>query len=276
MAPRVVLITGCARGIGLETARQFAARGDGVVATVRNPAAAGALREALAGCGAAAAIEALDVTDAGAVNRVVAGVLERHGRIDVLVNNAGTGWRGTLEELTEEDLRAAMEVNFYGPARLMKAVLPGMRAQGGGRVINVSSVAGGLGQPFNDAYCAAKHALEGLCESLYPVERAFGVHVLVVQPGAVANDFAASAGGPAARPESPFAAMRAAYDRMMSGVHVGAAPSADIAGIILRAADDPAPPPRIQAPESTARLMGLKFKDLSGERVVAMTSKWIV
>src|SRR5262249_28996669 len=113
----------------------------------------------------------------------------RHGAVDVLVANAGVGALGTLEELSLDELRDAMEVNYFGVVRTTKAVLPGMRARGAGRLVAVSSVGGAFGQPFTDAYCAAKHAVEGLYESLQPVAARFGVHVSIVEPGPVATEF---------------------------------------------------------------------------------------
>lgn len=275
--PRVVLITGCSRGIGLAAAIAFAKAGDAVVATMRNVAVRGdALRAELAAAGAEAEVLALDVTDQASVDACFADVYARHGRVDVLVNNAGLGYRGTLEELSIDDLQASLDVNFLGCARTMKAVLPAMRAARSGTIINVSSVAGSFGQPFNDAYCAAKHALEGLCESLTPVARNFGVRVVVVEPGAVIGEFAAhGAGVRDVDHDSPYASMHHAYDTMMSGAYDDAPRPAEIAAAIVAAADEPTPSPRIQVPESTARLIGVKLKDLSGERVVGITSKWL-
>src|SRR3954447_18675534 len=177
---RVVLITGCSRGIGLAAAVAFAERGDFVVATLRNlTAGAEPVRQALLAAGGDTDLLSLDVTDDRSVDAAIAAVLARHGRIDVLVNNAGLGYRGTLEELSISDLQASLEVNFLGAARTMKAVLPSMRQAGAGHIISVSSTAGAFGQPFDGACCAAKCALEGLCESLTAVARAFGVRVVV-------------------------------------------------------------------------------------------------
>ena len=184
MSHRVVLMTGCARGIGLATAARFARAGDTVVATVRDASRAEELRRALdaatevvgaAGQGpassgeAASAVEALDVTDGKAVQQLVDDTVARHGRIDVLISHAGRSVVGTLEDLEDDDLRSSFEVNFLGGARVIRAVLPSMRAAGSGRILALSSMAGVIGNPFNDAYAMAKFALEGLFESLAPV-----------------------------------------------------------------------------------------------------------
>jgi NAD(P)-dependent dehydrogenase (short-subunit alcohol dehydrogenase family) len=159
---------------------------------------------------------------------------------------------------------------------MMMATLPAMRERRAGRIINVTSLGGGFGQPFNDAYCAAKFAVEGLSESLYPVARAFGVHVTVVQPGAVTGEFRAHAGGVhAVDADSPFAAMRTSYETLMEGAAAGAVHPDEIAAAIVAVANDPSPVPRVQVPESTARLIGVKLKDLTGERVVGITAKWL-
>jgi NAD(P)-dependent dehydrogenase (short-subunit alcohol dehydrogenase family) len=270
------MITGCSRGIGLACAEAFAAGGDLVVATMRNLDAGVALGQRLGSATTPGELVALDITNDASVTDVVASAMARHGRIDVVVNNAGVGHSGTLEELTLQDFRQSMDVNFYGAVRTMMAVLPAMRERCAGHIINVTSLGGGFGQPFNDAYCAAKFALEGLSESLYPIARAFGVHVTVVQPGAVTGEFRAHAAGVhTARADSPFASMRSAYETLMEGAAAGAVPPAEIAAAIVAVANDPAPVPRVQVPESTARLMGVKLKDLSGERVVGITSKWL-
>src|ERR1700712_1459842 len=166
---RVVVITGCSSGIGLATAVAFAQHGDTVIATMRHTNRDGRLLEALQTANTAATIARLDVTRDESVTAAIEQVLQDHGHIDVLVNNAGLGMAGTLEELSIDDLREVMEVNFFGAARVTKAVLPSMREAGGGRIIAMSSMAGAFGQPFNDGYCASKFALEGLYEALHPV-----------------------------------------------------------------------------------------------------------
>src|SRR4051794_4761911 len=160
-SPRVTVITGSSSGIGLACAVAFARAGDTVVATVRDTDRAGPLRQALKSANASAQIATLDVGDDSSVTSAIEQVLADHGRIDVLVNNAGLGVAGTLEEITIDEMRAVMEVNFFGVARVTKAVLPSMREAGGGRVIALSSIAGAFGQPFTDGYCASKFALEG-------------------------------------------------------------------------------------------------------------------
>ena len=166
---RIVLITGASRGIGLATAVAFATAGDTVVATMRDTSRSGPLEAAATAAGVRMQVAELDVVSDESVSKAFTGLVAQYGRIDVLVNNAGRGTRGTLEELTIDDLQRSLDVNYLGVARVTKAALPLMREAARGHLIAVSSVAGFLGQPFQDAYCAAKHAVEGLYESLAPV-----------------------------------------------------------------------------------------------------------
>ncbi|MGH8248664.1 MAG: SDR family oxidoreductase, partial [Gammaproteobacteria bacterium] len=179
----VVLVTGCSSGFGRHTALAFAARGYTVYATARS-------REALS-----VAVDdpenrkpdlhwlALDVTDRHAVHQVVADVIRRSGRIDVLVNNAGIHIPGSVEDVSDEDIELVMRTNFFGPVWLTRCVLPYMRAQKSGRIIMVSSLSALVGLPVESLYCASKAALEGFAEGLrYEVDR-FGIRVSAVEPG---------------------------------------------------------------------------------------------
>ncbi|MDF2723878.1 MAG: short-chain dehydrogenase [Paenibacillus sp.] len=183
---RIALITGTSSGFGMLTAVKLARLGFRVVATMRNT---GAQRELLAKAeqaGAAANVEVLplDVTDFAAIERVVSEVIARYGRIDVLVNNAGFAIGGFVEELTIDDWREQMETNFFGLVALTRAVLPIMRVQQSGAIVNVSSVSGLAGFPGYAAYAASKFAVEGFSESLRHEMLPFGVKVVLVEPGA--------------------------------------------------------------------------------------------
>lgn len=176
---RVWLITGASSGFGRAIATAALEGGDGVVATARRPQA---LDDLLVAYPDRAQAVALDVTDMDAT-QVIDDVVARHGRIDVLVNNAGRTQVGALEETTEQELRYLFELHFFGPAALTKAVLPHMRRQRGGAVVQLSSVGGQITAPGFGAYCATKFALEGLTETLSQ-EVDFGVRFLIVEPGA--------------------------------------------------------------------------------------------
>lgn len=130
----------------------------------------------------------MDVDDGASVANGVTQVLEAEGRIDVLVNNAGISLFGALEDTTVEEAKAQLETNFFGAWRVCRAVLPAMRAQGGGYIINISSIGGLMGLPFQAAYSASKFALEGMSEALSTELKPFGIHVVLVEPGDLATE----------------------------------------------------------------------------------------
>lgn len=183
---RVWLITGCSAGFGRELALAALAAGDRVMATARRPHL---LADLVAAGGERVRTAPLDVTDEEQVAAAVARTLAEFGRVDVVVNNAGHGSVGAVEELDLADLRALMDVMFFGAVAVTKAVLPHLRAQGGGVVVQISSMGGQVGMPGFGAYCAAKFALEGLSEALAAEVEPFGVRVLIVEPGAFRTEF---------------------------------------------------------------------------------------
>ncbi|RKR87556.1 short-subunit dehydrogenase [Micromonospora pisi] len=183
---RVWLITGASSGLGRAITEAALAAGDTVVATARQPKALHDLTEAHPG--RAVAVQ-LDVTDPVRVAAVVAETVLWYGRIDVLVNNAGFGLVGAVEETSEQDLRELMELHFFGPAALTRAVLPHQRRQGSGVIIQMSSIGGRLSFAGVGAYSATKFALEGLSEALAAEVAPFGIKVLIVEPGSFRTGF---------------------------------------------------------------------------------------
>jgi NAD(P)-dependent dehydrogenase (short-subunit alcohol dehydrogenase family) len=179
VASRVWFITGASSGFGRALADAALERGDSVVATARHTESLAYAAEHERGHAIA-----LDVTDATQREGAVAEALERFGRIDVLVNNAGRTQVGAVEETTDEELRALFELHFFAPAALTRAVLPHMRRQGGGAIVQMSSVGGQVTAPGFSAYCATKFALEGLTETLRDEVAPFGIRTLIVEPGA--------------------------------------------------------------------------------------------
>jgi NAD(P)-dependent dehydrogenase (short-subunit alcohol dehydrogenase family) len=174
---RVWFITGASSGFGRAIAEAALARGDSVIASARNADALGDLAER-------AQPMALDVTDAAQREAAVAEAIERFGRIDVLVNNAGRTQVGAVEETTDEELRSLFELHFFAPAALTRLVIPHMRRQGGGAIVQMSSVGGQVTAPGFGAYSATKFALEGLTETLRDEVAGFGIRTLIVEPGA--------------------------------------------------------------------------------------------
>ncbi len=181
---KVWFVTGATRGIGAEIVRAALAAGDRVVATGRDPAA---ILKTF-GQDAVTALR-LDVTDRQGVEAAVAEALARHGRIDVLVNNAGYGQIGVFETHSAEDAERQFATNVFGVFDVTRAVLPGMRKQRSGHIFNISSIAGIRGGPGGSLYCASKHALEGFSESLAHEVGPFGIRVTVVEPGFFRTDF---------------------------------------------------------------------------------------
>jgi NAD(P)-dependent dehydrogenase (short-subunit alcohol dehydrogenase family) len=176
---RTWFITGASSGFGHELAEAVLERGDAVVAAARST-------DSLTDLGPDERVLAvrLDVTDPDQREEVVTAALDRFGRIDVLVNNAGRTQVGAVEETTDEELRALFDLHFFAPAALTRLVLPHMREQGSGAIVQMSSVGGQVTAPGFGAYCATKFALEGLSETLQAEVAGFGVHTLIVEPGA--------------------------------------------------------------------------------------------
>jgi NAD(P)-dependent dehydrogenase (short-subunit alcohol dehydrogenase family) len=176
---KVWFITGAGRGMGVDIAKAALAAGHAVVATARNTdtvtAALGQDEDLLA--------VKLDVTDPADAETAVTAAVERFGRIDVLVNNAGNFYAGFFEEICPQDVRAQVETTLFGPMNVTRAVLPVMRAQRAGLVVAISSTAGIVGQEFCTAYAAAKFGVEGWIESLTPEVAPFGIRTMLVEPG---------------------------------------------------------------------------------------------
>jgi NAD(P)-dependent dehydrogenase (short-subunit alcohol dehydrogenase family) len=181
--PDTVLITGCSSGIGRATARAFLDEDWKVYATARNPADIETLGEE--GC----EIATLDVTDQGDVDRVVDRIVDEEGHIQCLVNNAGFGQLGPLEDVPTEQVHRQFDVNVYGPHRLIRAVLPHMREQGDGTIVNVSSVIGRVSVPGMGVYAGSKFAVEAMTDALRGEVKEYGIDAVLVEPGPVDTQF---------------------------------------------------------------------------------------
>lgn len=267
-----VLITGTSTGIGLETALAAADAGWTTVATMRDLAKAGELRER--GAGFPLDIRRLDVTDDAGVLDTVAAVVADHGSLDAVVNNAGGGQVGTAETLGMDAFRSCMELNYFGVVRMTQAAMPHLRASGG-RLLTISSVGGVVGQPFNDAYCAAKFAVEGFLESLAPVAAAVGVAVMIVEPGAVASEFVANVGRPSSATDDVYGPLLAAYLERTAGAFAHAQSADDVAALLVELLMDEDPPVRVQTSPTARAFAGTKLADLDGSAVQSLTRTWI-
>lgn len=181
------LITGCSSGLGKSFARAVLEAGFNAVVTARNPKA---LDELLSKYPDRAVAAALDVTDKAQVESVVKLAEQRFGAIDVLLNNAGYGYRGAVEEGDDEEVADLFATNFFGTVAMSKAVLPGMRARRSGTIVNLSSIAGRLAAPGSGYYSASKFAVEGMSDALRKELAPLGIRAIVVEPGAFRTDFA--------------------------------------------------------------------------------------
>jgi NAD(P)-dependent dehydrogenase (short-subunit alcohol dehydrogenase family) len=210
----VALVTGSSSGIGFETAILLARNGFHTYATMRNLNKSAKIKEIANNEGLPLEVIELDVDNDLSTINAIQGILSKKEGIDLLVNNAGYGLVGPIEDISiEKELKPQFETNLFGVVRVTQQVLPIMRRQKSGRIINVSSVGGLAGYPFSAAYCSTKFALEGLCDSLsYEVEK-FGIKIIVIEPGLVASDFhnnvrmAAKKGAANSDSDSPYSQM---------------------------------------------------------------------
>ncbi|MEU6216315.1 SDR family oxidoreductase [Streptomyces sp. NPDC047022] len=276
---KVVLITGTSSGIGLAAAVAAARAGWTTVATLRDPSRSDALRKAAAEAGVELDIRRLDVTDEASIRSAIEGVLADHGRLDAVVNNAGAGHLGTMENESVAEVRKVMEVNFFGVLNVSREAMPHLRATGG-RLITVTSVGGVIGQPFNEAYCAAKFAVEGYMESLAPVAAAHGVSVSVIEPGAVATEFVANVGVDlegAVAEAGVYAPQLSAYlNRTIAQFSGSAAQTPEgAAESVMEALTADEPAFRLQTSDWARGFVGTKLTDLDGSAVLGLTNAWI-
>jgi NAD(P)-dependent dehydrogenase (short-subunit alcohol dehydrogenase family) len=241
---RVVLVTGASAGIGQACADRLHGGGWTVV---------GASRRGTSSGGWSAAV--MDVDRNGAVEEGVAAVLADHGRLDAVVAAAGWGLAGPVETTPMEDAKAQFETNFWGAVRVVRAALPAMRRQGGGRVVLVSSIGGVVGIPFQAFYSASKFALEGYAEALAYEVAPFGVDVTLVEPGNVRTEFTASrrlVAAPAG--DDPYAASTARALGVMVRDEERGVPAADVARVVERVLAARRPPRRVSAGKAGERV----------------------
>jgi len=186
---RTVLVTGCSSGIGLATCHVLSRNNFMTYGTVRNLSKAKKIQDLMNMDDLSLKILRLNVNDNQSIKLAVKKILNDTGRIDVLINNAGYGMFGPIEEITTQEIKKQFETNFFGAIRLIKAIVPIMRKQGKGTIVNISSMVGRFGVPLNSAYVSSKFAVEGLSESISFELEEFGIRVIVIEPGVVKSDF---------------------------------------------------------------------------------------
>ncbi len=270
---KTVLITGTSTGIGRELAVQAAALGYQVIATMRDTSKA--LPADLPGID----IRRLDVLDAASIAAVINGVVADYGHLDAVINNAGAGHVGTAELESTDDVRRVMDVNFFGVVEVTRQALPHLRTSKG-RLIAVTSVGGVVGQPFNEAYCAAKFAVEGYMESLAPVLARLGVAVSVVEPGAVATEFVANVQAGRDIPalieaSGGYRPIIENYIARTTDAFAAAQSAQDCAAAVIEVLRADQPRFRYQTSPAAAQFVAVKLADTDGSAVQALTSTWL-
>ena len=203
----VAVVTGSSSGNGLETSLLLAKNGFYTYATMRNTDKSTRIKEIAKKDNLPLEVLQLDVKDDKSVADAISMIGNRQQRIDVLVNNAGYGLHGTVEELSMDEISALFETNFFGAVRVTKAVLPMMRKLRSGTIVNVSSIGGIIGVPLNSAYVGSKFALEGFSESMKYELEGFGIRIILIEPGAVKTNYLDNAkqAQKAMSPDSPYA-----------------------------------------------------------------------
>jgi len=284
---KVILITGASTGIGFETALLLSKEGHKVYATMRDPNKANILQEEALKTGLSINILRLDVQNDTSISDCIKQIVEREKTIDILINNAGSGFIRTMEQATMEEIHQVMDVNFYGVIRCTKAVLPFMRKQQSGQIINISSVGGLVGQPVNEIYCAAKFALEGLTESIASYMKPyFGINVSLIEPGGVVTEFGNSltryfdeTGGVKDDGYKPLIQTYMDYRATFTDEVKERAfqKPEQIADVILKCINDPEPKLRYLTSEGAATFTKLKTGlDPDGEGIKAQVRKGIL
>jgi NAD(P)-dependent dehydrogenase (short-subunit alcohol dehydrogenase family) len=241
---KVALITGCSSGIGYETALALARANYFTFATMRDTGKSDKIQEIAKKENLNLEVVELDVDKEDSIKSAVKKILEQKGRIDVLVNNAGYGLFGCVEDITIDDLKAQFETNFFGVVRLIQEIAPSMRKKGSGIIVNVSSVAGRIGFPGTPAYISSKFALEGLSECMRYELSPFGIKTIIIEPGVIKTNFFSSMKVIEAKQDSPY---KEITEKVMNGVKMMSemgTPPVEVAKTIIKAIQTEEPLPR--------------------------------
>ena len=264
MKDKIILITGCSTGVGFECAIEFAKAGNTVYATMRNLEKAINLEKRASEESLKINILQLDVQDITSIERVVQLIIDEEGQIDILINNAGQGFLRTVEQATDEEVKNLFDLNFLGNTRMIKAVLPYMRAKKSGHIIGISSVGGLVGQPLNELYCASKFALEGLYESMATyMTKYFDIKISIIEPAGIATEFVnnvmtnvQATGGFLEDEYKPVLDEYIATARKR-GTFTGQTAN-EVAKVVLSCSQQENPPLRIRTSEAAERFTSLK------------------
>jgi len=265
---KVVLLTGSSRGIGKKTALTLVDQGYKVYATMRKPDSCDWFQALSEEAKERVVLLSLDVTSKDEIDKTVDQIVQREGRIDVLINNAGVGLITPIEMVTDEELKWQFDVNFFGPLHLIQSVLPVMRKARDGHIINVSSIAGIVSNPGAGIYCATKHALEAISASLASTVFQWNIKVTVIEPGPISTEFAEVMPlGTRADPSCPYGDFPSKYhDRMVDILKKGQPPE-EVASLILHVIESESPNFRYQTKG---------YKELAAKFIVDPTgNEWL-
>jgi NAD(P)-dependent dehydrogenase (short-subunit alcohol dehydrogenase family) len=241
---KVALVTGSSSGIGFETALALARENYFTYASMRNTSKAEKIQEIAKKENLNLKVIELDVDKEDSIKSAVKKIQEQKGRIDVLVNNAGYGLFGCLEDITMDELKAQFQTNFFGIVSLIQEIAPIMRKQGSGIIVNVSSVAGRIGFPGTPAYISSKFALEGLSECMRYELSPFGIKTIIIEPGVIQTNFFSSMKVAYGKPGSPY---KEITEKVINGVKMMAemgTPPVEVAKTIMKAIKTSEPLPR--------------------------------
>jgi NAD(P)-dependent dehydrogenase (short-subunit alcohol dehydrogenase family) len=261
---KVAVVTGTSSGIGLETAIHLAKNGFKTYATMRNLSKSEAIKQRAKAENVSIEITQLDVNDDTSVKGAINTIIEKEGRIDVLVNNAGYALLGAVEDLSSAEVSDQFNTNVLGPYRTAREVLPIMRKQNSGRIITISSIAGFMGMPAGSAYSASKFAVEGFTESLRQEVSKFGIHACVVEPGAIKTPIMESSPMAKKAQENPtYSELYQGLGKTMQDmVENHSSPPSVVAEQVLEAATSENPDTRYTAGED-AKMMEKARKEMS-------------
>ena len=242
---KVAVVTGASSGIGFETALALAKEGYYTYATMRDTKKSDKIKELGQKDNLKIDVLELDVDDEGSVKTAMKKILDEKQRVDVIVNNAGWGLWGCVEDVSVDEFKAQFETNFFSIIRLIQEVGPAMRKQGSGKIVNISSVAGRIGFPASPAYISSKFALEGLSESLRLEMSPFGIDVIIIEPGVIKTNFFNPI--KLSKKSETDTAYNDVTNKVVSGVKMMAemgTPAKEVADTIVKAIKDDKPLPR--------------------------------
>jgi NAD(P)-dependent dehydrogenase (short-subunit alcohol dehydrogenase family) len=259
-ANKVAIVTGSATGIGYETALHLAKNGFSTYATMRNLQKAKEIKETADAESLPLDVIQLDVTDNVSITQAIDTVISQSRRIDVLVNNAGYGLIGSIEDMSIEELKAQYETNVFGIFRVTKAVLPHMRKQHGGSIINISSIAGRIALPLYSAYVSTKFAIEGLSESMAYELEPFGIKVAIIEPGAIKTNFRREQAAKGSSEDSPYSSLMQSPSKAIEEMLKHRLYPEEVAKTVIQAIENPKPKLRYVVGKDAEELIELRRK----------------